>query len=626
MSELSFRPKTSEIPAAPGVYRFVDSRDRVLYVGKAKNLKNRLTSYFGNFNKLHERTQRMLSAASDVKWTIVNTEYDALQLEFMWIKEFDPPFNVRFRDDKSYPYLAISMGETVPRAFITRNRELKGVKYFGPYTQAWAVRETLDTLLKVFPVRSCSKGVYDRAKRSGRPCLLAEIGKCSAPCVDRISQADHKALAKQLGDFVAAGTEKHVERLREKMLKASEQQNFELAAAYRDDVEALSRVLEKTTVVLSDQTDADLIGLARDELSAAVSIFVVRGGRIRGNWSQVVDLELDREDGELVEYLVNQIYAPRSGSESIEVPKNLYVPVMPSDAPQLGRWLSELRGGPVSISVAQRGEKATLAKTAKNNAEHALQNYKLRRSSDFVARADALAGIQRALNMPEAPLRIECFDISHLGGTGTVGSMVVFEDGLPKKDHYRRFNLDSADDTESIYQVLLRRLKYLQEGEDTSEKFSYRPSLLLIDGGLPQLGAARRALADSQVEGVTVATLAKRLEEVFTTESDYPIIFPRTSEELFLLQRIRDEAHRFAISAQRAKRSKGIASTLLEIPGLGERKVRLLLRKFGSIKRIRAASSEEIATLPGFSIKLAEQIHEYLNDFPQGDTPDTPKG
>ena len=342
--ELGFRPKTSEIPTDPGVYRFLDARGKVLYVGKAKNLKNRLTSYFGNFQKLHERTQRMLSSAADVKWTIVATEYDALQLEFTWIKEFDPPFNVRFRDDKSYPYLAISMAEEFPRAFVTRNRELRGVKYFGPYTQSWAVRETLDTLLKVFPVRSCSKGTFERAKRTGRPCLLAEIGKCAAPCVGRVGAAEHKALAKKFGDFVSAGSESHVELLRKKMFQASESENFELAAQYRDNVEALERVLEKSTVVLSDQTDADLIGLARDELSAAISLFVIRGGRIRGNRSMVVDLELDRPDDELIEYLLNELYAPSGETEAPEVPKTIYVPTLPAEKREMELWLRSLRG------------------------------------------------------------------------------------------------------------------------------------------------------------------------------------------------------------------------------------------------------------------------------------------
>lgn len=613
MADLAFRPKTSEIPKDPGVYRFIDQNGRVLYVGKAKNLRARLTSYFGTFDKLHERTQRMLESAHDVKWTIVNTEYDALQLEFTWIKEYDPPFNVRFRDDKSYPYLAISMSDDVPRAFITRNREIPGVRYFGPYTQAWAIRETLDTVLKVFPVRSCSKGVFDRARSQNRPCLLADIGKCSAPCVSRIANADHKRLAKQLGDFMASGNESHVIELTEKMNRASEAQNYEAAANFRDDIAALSKVLEKSSVVLSDQTDADLIGLARDELSAAVSVFIVRGGRVRGNRSLVMDLELERDDSELVEYILNKLYTPPKNAEPIEVPKLVLVPVFPTDKKAVTSWLRELRGSAVELSVPMRGEKAVLAKTAELNAKHALQSYKLRRSSDFTARADALAGVQRALKMENAPLRIECFDISHLGGTGTIGSMVVFEDGLPKKDQYRKFNLESSDDTESIYQVLERRLKYLVE--EKSEKFSYRPSLLLIDGGIPQRNAALKALRESGIQGITVATLAKRLEEVFVSGTDDPVIFPRTSEELFLLQRIRDEAHRFAITAQRSKRSKGIASTLLEVPGLGEMRVRLLIRKFGSLKRIKAASSEEIATLPGFSQKQAERVKSFLNEM-----------
>jgi excinuclease ABC subunit C len=613
MAELSFRPKTSEIPTNPGVYRFIDSNERVLYVGKAKNLRSRLTSYFGTFERLHDRTQRMLLAATDVKWTIVNTEYDALQLEFSWIKQFDPPYNVRFRDDKSYPYLAISMQEDFPRAFITRNRDLAGVKYFGPYTQSWAVRETLDSLLKVFPVRSCSQGIFDRAKRANRPCLLADIGKCSAPCVSRIEQAEHKAMAKKLGAFIAAGDEKYVEELRQKMEQMSSSQNYEAAANFRDDINALQKVLEKSSVVLSDQTDADFIGLARDELSAAVAIFNVRGGRIRGARGMVVDLELDRSDSELTEYVLHQIYTPPKTGEPIEIPRVLYVPVLPSDQKEIVHWLSSLRGSKVEIQVAQRGEKAVLATTVETNAKQSLQSYKLKRTSDFSARADALAGIQRGLSMALAPLRIECFDISHLSGTGTVGSMVVFEDGLPRKNQYRKFNLETMDDTEAVYQVLRRRLKYLEE--DKGEKFSYRPSLILIDGGIPQRNAAAKALEEAGIEDITIATLAKRLEEVYTTQTDLPILFPRASEELFLLQRIRDEAHRFAITAQRAKRTVGIASTLLEIPGLGEAKVRLLIRKFGSMKRLKAASAEEIASLPGFSQTQSENLVERLKSF-----------
>ena len=608
-NELSFRPKTGEIPTNPGVYRFLDGTGRVLYVGKAKNLKNRLTTYFGPLRNQHERTRRMLTAARDVTWTVVRSEYEALQLEFTWIKEFDPPFNVRFRDDKSYPYLAISMADEVPRVFITRNRELKGLRYFGPYTQAWAIRETLDTLLKVFPMRSCSAGVFATAKKQGRPCLLAEIGKCAAPCVGRIEPDEHRALARKLGDFVHSGDDSTVKDLRQRMQIASDADQFELAAALRDDAAALERVLERSTVVFSDQTDADLIGLARDELTAAASIFIVRGGRIRGNRSLVVDLPLEVTDAELVRDVLQQIYAPKPKSEPVTVPRELLVPTLPEDAEALSGWLSELRGSNCNIRVAQRGDKAKLADTARINAKNTLSSYKLKRASDFTTRADALAGIQRALGMETAPLRVECFDISHLGGEGTVASMVVFEDGLAKKDQYRKFNLESSDDTESIYRALSRRLKYLKE-DSAAEKFGAWPQLLLIDGGEPQLNAAVRAVTDAGLS-IPVAAIAKRLEEVWVP-GGYPVIFARNSEELFLLQRIRDEAHRFAITAQRASRSKTVGSELLEIEGLGESRARLLLRRFGSLKRLRQASVEEITDLPGFGPQLAGRVFAAL--------------
>ena len=618
-NELSFRPKTGEIPTEPGVYRWLDADGRVLYVGKAKNLRARLSNYFGPLDSLHERTRRMVTAAADVQWTIVKTEYEALQLEFTWIKEFDPPFNVRFKDDKSYPYLAVSVGEAVPRAFITRNRELKGVKYFGPYTQAWTVRETLDTLLKVYPVRSCTKGVYQRAKSTNRACLLGDIGKCAAPCVERVSEKEHKAIAKQFVEFMAGGDNKHVEVLRTKMQIASEAQQYELAAQYRDDVEALEAVLEKSTVVFSDQTDADLFGIADEELAAAVSMFVVRGGRIRGVRGWVIDKELERNLGELVEYILQNVYAPIDGAEPQDIPKEIIVPALPDDAPEISRWLAELKGKKVDLHIAQRGDKAALASTALTNAKHALMLYKTRRSADFTARADALSGIQRALHLSSAPLRIECFDVSHLGGTNVVASMVVFEDGLPKKDHYRRFSIENTtDDTESIYQVLSRRLKYLKEpntDQDALEnqaKFAYRPSLLIVDGGLPQVNAAQRAINDSGVLGLTVVGLAKRLEEVWRPGSDFPVILPRATDELFLLQRIRDEAHRFAITYQRQKRSSSISSTLAEIPGLGEKRVRALLKRFGSAKRLKLASADEIAEVAGIGPILAQQIVQSL--------------
>ncbi|NBR22208.1 MAG: excinuclease ABC subunit UvrC [Micrococcales bacterium] len=607
--DVDFRPKTGEIPTDPGVYRFLDENGRVLYVGKAKNLRARLSSYFAPLESLQEKTRRMVQTARDVNWTIVKTEFEALQLEFTWIKEFDPPFNVRFKDDKSYPYLAVTMGDEIPRAFITRNKEIKNAKYFGPYTQSWAIRETLDTLLKVYPVRSCTSGTYQRAKSTNRPCLLADIGKCSAPCVSRVSPAEHKAISKELVDFMNHGDEEHIESLRTRMMEASQTQQYELAASLRDDVTALETVLEKSTVVFTDQTDADLFGIADDELTAAVSLFRVRGGRIRGVRAWVVDKELERSTAELVEYLLQNVYG-KDATFASDVPKEVLVPLLPEDSEALGAWLSEIRGSKVDLRVPQRGDKRALAETAHTNAKHALGLYKLRRTADFTARTAALGDIQRYLNLSAAPLRIECFDVSHLGGTGVVASMVVFEDGLPKKDQYRKFNIEeTTDDTESIYQVLTRRLKYLVNADqEPSNKFSYRPGLLIVDGGQPQVNAAQRALNDLGITDINIVGLAKRLEEIWLPNNPFPTILPRGTEALFLLQRVRDEAHRFAITAQRLKRKSSIATELLNIEGLGEKRVTALLRRFGSAKRLRAASVEEIAEVAGIGQVLAESI------------------
>lgn len=616
--QLSFRPKTSEIPTEPGVYRWFDKNGRILYVGKAKNLRARLSSYFAPLDSLHSRTRRMVTSAADVQWTIVKTEYEALQLEFQWIKEFSPPFNIRFKDDKSYPYLAISSGDTYPRAYITRNRELPGHKYFGPYTNAWAIRETLDTLLKVYPVRSCSAGVFNRAKSTNRACLLADIGKCSAPCVERISKEDHRKLSSDFADFMGGGDNKHIESLKARMLVASEEQHYERAAKLRDNIEALEAVLEKSTVVFNDQTDADLFAIADDELAAAVQLFIVRGGRIRGVRGWVVDKELERDMQELVEYVIQNVYAASKRGTASEIPKEIIVPETSLDLSALQLWLSDLRGSKVDIRVARRGDKRALQETAMTNAQHALAVYKMRRSTDFTARADALAGIQRALSLSVAPLRIECFDVSHLAGTDVVASMVVFEDGLAKKDQYRRFAIsETTDDTDSIYQVLMRRLKYLKAPETDAEadptKFSYRPNLLIVDGGQPQVSAAMRALADSGITDLAVCGIAKRLEEVWLPGESFPVILPRATDELFLLQRIRDEAHRFAITFQRTKRSSAISSTLSEIAGLGDKRVSALLKHFGSAKRLRLATVDEIAEVAGIGKALAQQITASLN-------------
>jgi excinuclease ABC subunit C len=613
-NDLSFRPKTSEIPTRPGVYRFYDSKRRILYVGKAKNLRARLQSYFAPLDSLHERTRRMVQTAVDVDWTIVKTEFEALQLEFTWIKEFKPPFNIRFKDDKSYPYLAVSMADKVPRVFVTRNRELKGVKYFGPYTQAWALRQTLDTLLKAFPVRSCSSGVFATAKRSNRPCLLADIGKCSAPCVSRVTEQDHFDIAKELVNFMSGMDPQQVEILREKMLLASKSENFELAARLRDNIEALETVLEKSTVVFSDLTDADLFGIAHDELAATIYLFSVRGGRIRGVRAWTMDKELDQNLDDLVRQIILFAYSPVAGVEAPSIPKEVLVPSLPEDSSDLELFLAALRGSAVSLRVPKRGDKAALAQTAFENAEHALALYKTRRVSDFAARTDALNRLASALDLNDAPLRIECYDISHLSGTDIVGSMVVFEDGLPKKAHYRQFNIDSAqDDTDAIFQVLSRRLKYLRDPETVDEgRFSYVPSLIVVDGGIGQVNAAARAIEDSGVTGLAVCGLAKRLEEVWLPENENPIILPRASEELFLLQRLRDESHRFALTASRRKRSSAISSSLLEIPGLGDRRVMALLKRFGSAKRLRIATLDEISDVAGIGKELASQILERL--------------
>ena len=614
-NDLSFRPKSSEIPTDPGVYRFVDENGRVLYVGKAKNLRARLTSYFAPLNTLQEKTRRMVLTASDVNWTIVKTEFEALQLEFTWIKEFNPPFNVRFKDDKSYPYLALTMSDTVPRVYITRNREIKGAKYFGPYTKTWAIRDTLDSLLKVYPIRSCSAGVYNTAKATNRPCLLADIGKCSAPCVGRVTPEKHKELAKGFSDFLQSGDETHVESLRARMLKASDDKNYELAAKLRDNIFALDTVLEKSTVVFTDQTDADLFGIADDELAAAVSLFRVRGGRIRGVMGWVVDKELERDQAELVEYLLQNVYG-KDATFASDVPREVLVPILPADSDALSQWLTNIRGSKVDLRIPQRGDKRALAETALMNAKHALGLYKLRRTADFTARSEALAEIQNALNLETAPLRIECFDVSHLGGTGIVASMVVFEDGLPKKNQYRKFNIElSSDDTESLYQTLTRRLKYLAEGaSDNDNKFSYRPGLLVVDGGQPQVNAAARALSDSGITDIAVVGLAKRLEEIWLPNNPFPVILPRGSEALFLLQRIRDEAHRFAITVQRTQRKSSIATELGTIEGLGEKRVSALLRRFGSAKRLRVASVEEIAEVAGIGPILAASIAQRLKE------------
>jgi excinuclease ABC subunit C len=660
---VSYRPKAGEIPTQPGVYRFRDSNRRVLYVGKAKNLRARLSNYFQPLRSLHERTRRMVTTAASVEWTVVASEFEALQLEYTWIKEFNPPFNVQFRDDKSYPYLAVTLGDRIPRVMVTRNRGQKDARYFGPYTKVWAIRDTVDLMLKAFPMRSCSDGVYRRAELTGRPCLLGDIGKCAAPCVGRISPEDHRELAEDFVSFMAGNDTQYIRVMTDRMKDAAGKQDYEAAARHRDAIGALEAAMGKSAVVLSDSVDADVFGIAHDELAAAVQQFIVRGGRIRGVRSWVVDKELDVALGELVETVVQNAY---EGTDA--PPREILVPELPEDVAELEEWLTERRrevgdpsaprgvlSGRVAMRVAQRGDKAALAQTVEMNAKNALVLYKTRRSSDFVARSKALNDIQDALGMADAPLRMECYDVSHLSGTNIVASMVVFEDGLPRKDQYRRFSIpESTDDTESIYQVISRRLAYLKNPEldapdgearvaDSTEsgadangasggddpdidvdaeleaaaekrrkKFSYPPNLLIVDGGQPQVAAARRALEESGVQGIQLAGIAKRLEEIWLPDSDFPVILPRNSDALFLIQRIRDEAHRFAITYQRSRRRRDITSVLGEIPGLGPSRVKVLLKHFGSVTQLKKATPEQITEVHGIGPALARTIHERL--------------
>lgn len=637
---VSWRPRAGDIPAQPGVYRFTDERQRVLYVGKAKNLRLRLSNYFAPLTSLHERTRRMVLSATNVEWTIVGNDFEALQLEYTWIKEFDPPFNVQYKDDKSYPYLAITMGDAVPRVLVTRNRSLPNARYFGPYSRAWAIRDTVDVMLKAFPMRSCSTSVYKRAQQTGRPCLLGDIGKCAAPCVGRVTLEEHKSIALDFASFMAGNDSRMLKSIRERMSKAAATQDYESAARYRDQIGAMETALAKNQIVLSEDVDADFFGIAHDELAAAVQQFIVRGGRIRGVRGWVVDKELDVDLGGLVESVLQNAY------DDTSPPRDVLVPALPEDSTALEEWLTQRRGlgARAQLRVAKRGEKAALAQTVETNAKNALMLYKSKRSGDFVARSQALADIQEALGMSAAPLRMECFDVSHLSGTNVVASMVVFEDGLPKKQHYRRFNIaETTDDTDSIYQVLKRRLAYLAAGRtmplatpavatvaeegaisgDSSQpdspqepavstKFAYSPQLLIVDGGQPQVSAAQRALDESGVSGIQLAGIAKRLEEIWLPNSDFPVILPRNSDALFLIQRLRDEAHRFAITHQRQRRSKDVSSVLATVPGLGPSRIKALLLHFGSVARLKAASAAEIIEVPGIGALTADAIIQKL--------------
>lgn len=738
----TYRPKPGEIPTSPGVYRFLDQEGRVIYVGKAKNLRTRLSNYFQDLSALHPRTQKMVTTACAVEWTVVATEVESLALEYSWIKEFNPRFNVMYKDDKSYPYLAVTLKDTYPRALIVRGARQSGNRYFGPYVQVGSIRDTLEQLLRVFPVRSCSAGVFKRAKASGRPCLLGYIDKCSAPCVGRVSPQEHRALAEDLCSFLAGKTGPYLRGLEKEMREAAAELNFEKAARLRDDAAALTHVIEQNAVVLPDATDADVFALVHDELTAAVQVFHVRGGRVRGQRGWVIDLVEDASDAELIERLLQQVYAdliapeddaiasdtpqipddepapqtnavavaappdaslttasphtplvsgpttslgvgerapaapaPRSSNPAptqdrrrredlsasatsvddvahtatTAVPREILVPTMPPDAQAVTQWLSGLRGAKVSVRVPLRGDKASLMETVKANAEETLRLHKTRRAGDLTQRSQALEELAEALDLPEAPLRVECYDISHTQGTYQVGSMVVFEDGAPRKSDYRRFTVrgpegqGAADDTAAMHEVLRRRFTRLlaEQGKELSEaeselvgvdgdgeiirsgpidpdtgrakRFSYAPSLVVVDGGLPQVNAARAVLDELGID-IPLVGLAKRLEELWIPGEEFPVILPRTSPALYMLQYIRDESHRFAITHHRKKRSKGMTRSVLDdVPGLGPARQAALLKQFGSVKRLRAASVEELAQVKGIGPKQAEQLHTFLN-------------
>ena len=608
-----FRPEN--IPTEPGVYRFFDKDDRVLYVGKAINLKNRLTSYF--LSGLAERTDRMVSEAVRCDWTIVSGEVEALQLEYTWIKQFKPPFNVRFRDDKSYPYLALTINDKYPRLFITRQEKRKGIKYYGPYIQAWALRTTHDTLLKVFPVRSCSAGNFERAKISKRQCLLGDIGKCAAPCVGWVSEAEHKEIAQKLDKFLSSGNTDLVAILEREMAEASANEEYERAARLRDQVNALNTAQESNDAALSETINADVISLYTEGLHTAASIFKIRAGSIRGSRSWILNQNeiLEGED-ELTPFIVN-IYSEE------EIPAELIINRQVDQG--LAQFLSELRGAKVEIRVPQRGEKLELSQTVERNARYSLIQYLSKRANDAAVSGKALTQIQEALALDGAPLRIECFDISNTSGTTVVASMVVFEDGQIKKSDYRRFIIETStanDDTRAMHQVISRRMKRwisdqnVEIGE-VAGKFAYAPNLIVVDGGAQQVAAAERALLELGITDIAVVGLAKRLEEIWLPGNPDPIILPRNSEGLYLLQRVRDEAHRFAITFHRSRRSKIMLESLLdEIDDLGPARRAALLDRFGSVSAIRKASIEEIAKTPGIGERLAQAISSHLAQQP----------
>ena len=615
----SYRP--SNLPSDPGVYRFFDKNEKVIYVGKAKNIKNRLNTYFGN--NLQIKTRRMVNTAVRVDWTLVKTEVEALQLEFTWIKQYSPDFNVQFKDDKSYPHLAIDLKSEFPRLFISRSKKVPGVRYFGPYSHAWALRSTFETLIKIYPVRTCSESNFASAVRSKRQCLLGDIGKCAAPCVNWVTQEEHKKLANDLVNFLEKSPEEISVRIEKEMQEASQAQEYEKAGKLRDQLEAINKAYESTDRFLNENIDADVLAIHEEITHASLSQFNIVAGRITGSRSWIIDRANLLEDESIISAMLGKIYA-----ES-KPPPEVLVDQLPKDSDLLQQWLTEQRGKSVSLIQPARGEKLELVRTVKRNANQALIQYLSKRANDAAVSGSALAEIAEQLELAELPLRIECFDISNIQGTSMVASMVVFEDGQPKKSDYRRFSIDDDagfDDTRAMHHVITRRFKrYLDEKDidvagataqgGSRPKFAYPPQLVVVDGGKPQVNAAAKALRELGITDIALCGLAKRLEEVWLPNNSEPIIFPRHREALYLLQKVRDEAHRFAINFHRSKRSKVMLESLLDqISGLGEVRRKSLLAHFGSVTALKSPTLSELSAVPGIGEKMAKTIIDQIKN------------
>lgn len=617
--EVIERPPTGTIPDEPGSYQFKDAHGRVIYVGKASSLRHRLSSYFQRADRLHPRTRQMVETAESVEWTIVRNEVEALMLEYSLIKQHRPRFNVRLRDDKSYPFLAVTTDEEWPRAMVTRGARRKGVRYFGPYAHAYAIRETLDLLLRSFPVRTCSPGKFRQHERLGRPCLLFHIEKCAGPCVGEVSADDYESMVNELCGFLGGDTDEVVDRLTDEMGDAAKALEFEKAARLRDRLESVERAIERQQMVAERDEDLDIIGVSDDELEASVQVFFVRRGRVVGRKGFVLDKVEELSDGALVGRVMESMYGdePPTG-----VPKQVLVPTVPDDVGLYEEWLAMLRGSKVAIRVPQRGDRRQLLETVTHNAREEFVRHRMRRASDHNTRSRALTELQDALQLPEAPLRIECYDMAHLQGTDYVGSMVVLEDGMPAKKEYRRFkvNIDGNDDYAAMEEVLTRRLQaYLDERDQPIEergekpgKFAYPPQLLVVDGGKGQLRVAERVVNElGLADEIPVAALAKRFEEVYVPGSSAPVRITRGSEALFMLQRIRDEAHRFANSFHRERRSKRMTTSSLDgIPGLGPARRDRLVKALGGVRAVKAADLESLQALSFLPDAVAQSVYD----------------